>query len=73
VIPVSARTIVIGNLRKSYGSFEAVKGIDLEIVPGRVNALLGPNGAGKTTTLKSILGLVEYSGEIKILERPWKK
>ncbi len=67
VIPVSARTIEIGNLRKSYGNFEAVKGIDLKIVAGKVNALLGPNGAGKTTTLKSILGLVEYSGEIKIL------
>ncbi len=59
--------IRVKNLRKNYGNFEAVKGIDLSIVPGKVNALLGPNGAGKTTTLKSILGLVHYSGEITIL------
>lgn len=59
--------IEVKNLRKNYGKFEAVKGIDLSLVPGKVNALLGPNGAGKTTTLKSILGLVQYSGEITIL------
>jgi len=59
--------IRVKNLRKNYGNFEAVKGIDLSLVPGKVNALLGPNGAGKTTTLKSILGLVQYSGEITIL------
>jgi len=59
--------IRVKNLKKSYGNFEAVKGIDLSLVPGKVNALLGPNGAGKTTTLKSILGLVHYSGEITIL------
>jgi len=59
--------IKVKNLRKNYGKFEAVKGIDLSLVPGKVNALLGPNGAGKTTTLKSILGLVHYSGEITIL------
>jgi ABC-2 type transport system ATP-binding protein len=59
--------IKVRNLRKNYGNFEAVKGIDLSLVPGKVNALLGPNGAGKTTTLKSILGLVQYSGEITIL------
>mgnify|MGYP001206778328 CR=1 FL=1 len=59
--------IRVKNLKKSYGNFEAVKGIDLSLVPGKVNALLGPNGAGKTTTLKSILCLVHYSGEITIL------
>jgi len=59
--------IKVKNLRKNYGNFEAVKGIDLSLVPGKVNALLGPNGAGKTTTLKSILGLVHYLGEITIL------
>ena len=59
--------IRVKNLRKNYGNFEAVKGIDLSLVPGKVNALLGPNGAGKTTTLKSILGLVHYLGAITIL------
>lgn len=67
VVLVSEKTIEVGKLRKSYGNFEAVKGIDLNIVPGKVNALLGPNGAGKTTTLKSILGLVQYQGRISVL------
>ena len=43
--------ISVRGLRKSYGSVEAVRGIDLEVRRGEVLALLGPNGAGKTTTV----------------------
>jgi energy-coupling factor transporter ATP-binding protein EcfA2 len=45
------------DLTKSYGSVQAVCGIDLAIAPGETVALLGPNGAGKTTTIDMILEL----------------
>jgi len=44
-------------LTKSYGSVQAVRGIDLVIAPGETVAMLGPNGAGKTTTIDMMLGL----------------
>ena len=44
-------------LTKTYGSVQAVRGIDLDIPPGETVALLGPNGAGKTTTIDMVLGL----------------
>src|SRR5713226_10501262 len=44
-------------VRKSFGSVQAVKGIDLNIAPGEIVALLGPDGAGKTSTIDIILGL----------------
>lgn len=53
------------DLVKSFGSKNAVNGINFDIEEGRCVALLGPNGAGKTTTLKMLSGLLEpTSGSI---------
>jgi len=49
--------LVVQDLRKSYGSFEAVRGVSFRAEPGEIFGLLGPNGAGKTTTLECVLGL----------------
>jgi ABC-2 type transport system ATP-binding protein len=54
--------IQVRGLRKSYGDFEAVRGIDFEVAEGEVFGLLGPNGAGKTTTVEILEGLRPRSG-----------
>ncbi|MFO1011381.1 MAG: ABC transporter ATP-binding protein [Planctomycetota bacterium] len=59
--------IRLHKLAKRFGSFEAVRGIDLEIPSGQLVGLLGPNGAGKSTTLKMLTGtLVPTSGTAEI-------
>lgn len=59
--------IKIRDLRKSYGTREVLKGINLDIYNGEIIGYIGPNGAGKSTTVKIMLGLVgEYSGDINI-------
>jgi ABC-2 type transport system ATP-binding protein len=65
----SGGEIAIGanKLRKVFGSFEAVKSVDLEVRYGEIYGLLGANGAGKTTTIKILCGLLEStSGKISL-------
>ena len=54
--------IAAHNLQKTFGDFQAVKGIDLEVKYGEIYGLLGANGAGKTTTIKMLCGLLPASG-----------
>jgi len=49
--------LLVQGLRKSYGSFEAVRDVSFRAEPGEIFGLLGPNGAGKTSTLECVLGL----------------
>lgn len=54
--------IEINNLRKSFGTKEVLKGLDLDIETGKVYTLLGKNGAGKTTFINIMLGLIKEDG-----------
>ncbi len=60
-------SIEVINLKKTYGTKEAVKNINFEIKENQIIGLLGPNGSGKTTTIGMILGLLKpTSGEVLI-------
>src|SRR5262245_9994822 len=54
-------------LTKNYGDTPALRGVDLNVQPGRIVGLIGPNGSGKTTAIKAILGLTSFDGELKVL------
>jgi ABC-2 type transport system ATP-binding protein len=48
--------IAVAGLRKSFGDFAALKGIEFRVRKGEIVGFLGPNGAGKTTTMKILTG-----------------
>jgi len=55
------------DLRKNFGTFPALQGINLQVNAGQVFGFLGPNGAGKTTTLRIVTGLLQpTSGRLEI-------
>ena len=49
-------------LRKVFGSFVALDGLDLSVEEGAIFGFLGPNGAGKTTTIRILTGLAHTTG-----------
>ena len=63
---------IVRDLRKTYGTVEAVRGLSFTIEAGECFGLLGPNGAGKTTTIEILEGLLPAtSGEVQVLGRRW--
>ncbi len=58
--------IEIKNLTKKYFGKTALDGVSLKIGRGEIIGLFGENGAGKTTLIKSVLGLLSFSGEVTI-------
>ncbi len=66
--PVEAVMVAAKGLRKSYGDFEAVKGIDVDVRRGEAFGFLGPNGAGKSSTMRMIAAVSPVSqGSLQIL------
>jgi ABC-2 type transport system ATP-binding protein len=68
IFGVPEPAIVVNGLRKAYGDFEAVRGIDFVVRRGEVFGLLGPNGAGKTTTVEILEGYrARSAGDVSVL------
>ena len=63
----------VQGLSKMYGKYLAVDQVSFFVPDGTVGILLGPNGAGKSTIIKSIAGLLRYSGDIRIQGIPAKQ
>ena len=60
--------ILARGLRKSFGDFEAVKGIDVDVRRGEAFGFLGPNGAGKSSTMRMVAAVSPVSdGQLRIL------
>ncbi len=68
ITEMSDPAIEVHALRKAYGEFEAVRGIEFEVRRGEVFGLLGPNGAGKTTTVEILEGYrARTDGRVSVL------
>jgi ABC-2 type transport system ATP-binding protein len=60
--------VLTENLSKRYGTFQALRGVNLRVPAGSLFGFLGPNGAGKTTTIRILLGLLRgTSGRARVL------
>lgn len=62
IILLNENVIETRGLSKSFGSVQALNGIDLQVPRNSIFGFLGPNGAGKTTTMKILLGLARPTG-----------
>ncbi len=64
----AVQPITVRGLKRHYGNYQAVRGIDLDVHQGEVFALLGPNGAGKTTTVEILEGIrSRTAGDVEVL------
>jgi len=75
--PVSERALpllVITGLRRSFGEFDVLSGVDAEVRPGEAVAVVGPNGSGKSTLLRCVAGIDRPSaGSIRLCGRPMRE
>jgi ABC-2 type transport system ATP-binding protein len=62
----------VSELTKKYQKTVALNNVNLIAEPGQITVLLGPNGAGKSTLMKSIIGVLRYSGSISVFGHPNK-
>jgi ABC-2 type transport system ATP-binding protein len=71
---MTEQVVEVHGLTKSFGRFQALRGLDLDVERGHVHGFLGPNGAGKSTTIRVLLGLLRADGgTVRLLGGdPWR-
>lgn len=67
--PSQEPMIEISGLSKNYGAKKALDDVNLTIGRGEIVGLIGPNGAGKSTLLAAVMGLLKYSGSLRVFGR----
>lgn len=66
-VSTDAPMVELRDVRKRYGTFEAVRGVSLAVAPGEIFGFLGPNGAGKTTTIRMVSGVLKpTAGTVRV-------
>ena len=65
---MSEPVLVVDGLTGRIGGQQVVEDVSFEVPASGITALLGRNGVGKTSTIKSILGLIERTGEVRLAE-----
>ena len=70
-MPMSMSMLTLRGIHKHFGPTHALKGVDLDLVPGEVLAVIGENGAGKSTLVKTLTGVHQAdAGELCIAGQP---
>ncbi|MDF1812022.1 MAG: ABC transporter ATP-binding protein [Verrucomicrobiales bacterium] len=74
-MPPRGNTILkVSNLKRSYGNFVAVDGLNLQVNEGEIYGFLGVNGAGKTTTIRMLMGIITpEAGTIELMGETTKR
>lgn len=62
--------VSIRGLSAARGRDRALEGVDLDVFAGEIHGLAGPNGAGKTTLLRCLLGMLPFTGTIRLALSP---
>lgn len=64
VTGMNGYVVEMNNIRKSFGSVQAVKDGQFNLKKGEIHSLIGENGTGKSTMMKLLYGLYDFDGEI---------
>lgn len=67
--------VEVSDLRKKFGKFNALDGVNFKVNQGEVFGFIGPNGAGKSTTIRVLLGILKATkGDVKLFGKDaWKE